>query len=74
MKRSDKKTKPDHLIDHLMSLQGGTVLGVAVTTDDVSDHDRTAALIIEVKGKKYNCWIMRDPEGNGPGWLDIEDE
>lgn len=71
---SRSKKKPDHLVEHLMSLQGGTILGVAVTTDDVGAHDRIAALIVEKDGKKMNCWILRDPEGNGPGWLDIEEE
>lgn len=30
--------------------------------------------IVMEKGKdKKLCWIDCDPEGNGPGWLEIED-
>lgn len=74
MRTKPMSKPPDHLLAHLEQLVGGTVLGVAATSMDPLDRDRCSALIIEKDGEKKTCWIMCDPEGNGPGWLDIEDE
>ena len=64
---------PDYFFDHYKILVGKTVRAVCVSKPDLSDEfgsreneygllftDGTAA------------WIMCDPEGNGPGFLDIQ--
>ena len=67
--KSDSKSKPlsppDYFADHYKKLVGKTVKGVAVDSRGGPDYalvftDGTAA------------WIMCDPEGNGPGFLDIQ--
>lgn len=57
-------------------LIGGTILGVIISrtdNEDQSDLPPPAWGIKVKKGKKeYHCWIDMDPEGNGPGHMDIE--
>ena len=57
-----------HMVKHLSQLAGKKIGGL-IEDKDTSD-------IGEVAGFKLNdgtlVWIMRDPEGNGPGHLDIQ--
>lgn len=64
-----KKPMPKHIEKHLVQILDGKVVSLA--WDDESDM---AGLIIQVpKGATKICWILCDPEGNGPGHLDISD-
>ena len=52
---------------HLGQLVGMTVTGLA------NDGAGNWGIMLENKSKqKLAAWISRDPEGNGPGWLQIE--
>jgi len=65
-----KRTNTDPYVDHLLPLVGGVVTQVLV--DDVPELGETCyGLRIQKAGKNYDCLIMRDPEGNGPGHLYI---
>ena len=61
--------KPNkYMVEHLSKLTGKTVKGVAfVPPDEWSE---------EMYGLEFTdgtvAWILRDPEGNGQGHLDIE--
>jgi len=53
----------------LEKLIGGTIHGIVV------DADGAPCLDIRLPdGRHVYAWVMRDPEGNGPGWLHIQDE
>jgi hypothetical protein len=69
-----KRINTDPEIEYLLPLVGGVITQVLV--DDQSDIDENCyGLRIEKNGKKFDCLILRDPEGNGPGHLMImEDE
>ncbi len=39
--------------------------------DDYEDRVKACGLVFQ-KGKQQRiCWLLQDPEGNGPGWLNI---
>lgn len=69
-----KRINTDPEIEYLLPLVGGVITQILV--DDQSDIDENCyGLRIEKNGKKFDCLILRDPEGNGPGHLMImEDE
>lgn len=69
-----KRIKTDPEIEYLLPLVGGVITQVLV--DDQSDMGENCyGLRIEKNGRKFDCLILRDPEGNGPGHLMIlEDE
>ncbi len=49
---------------------GGRVVDVEVLDGD----DPLACLVVErADGTEVLLWIMCDPEGNGPGWIDVQD-
>lgn len=49
-------------------LKGGTIISALSTPD--SD---AFGLLVQVGKKKINVWIDSDAEGNGAGWLSIEE-
>jgi hypothetical protein len=49
-------------------LIGGTITAAIVSGESFGFEVKTR------KGKKINVWVDCDPEGNGPGHLDIESE
>jgi len=69
-----KRIKTDPEIEYLLPLVGGVITQVLV--DDQSDMGENCyGLRIEKNGRSFDCLILRDPEGNGPGHLMIlEDE
>lgn len=70
---SDSK-KIDHVRNHLSALIGATILSV-VDDGGKDAHDRAYGLRVKRKDGTFAvAWIMRDAEGNGPGFLDYEDE
>ena len=62
-------------------LKGGTVQNIIVDRTAVSEFGQ-AAYGLQVKmpakpgqrSRKLHAWILCDPEGNGPGFLDIQEE
>ena len=56
--------------EHLSQVVGRTVAGIAVDSDSEADFGEPC------HGLRFGdgtvAWIMRDAEGNGPGFLDIE--
>jgi len=64
------KLVDDYNIQHLMPLVGGVVTQILI--DDVPELGETCyGLRIKKDGRNYDCFIMCDPEGNGPGHLEI---
>jgi hypothetical protein len=65
-----KRKSTDPEIDHLLPLVGGVITQVIV--DESEGNDETCyGIAVEKNGTRYECLIMRDPEGNGPGHLYI---
>lgn len=52
-------------------LVGGTITEALI--DEDPDDQTFAGFIVQNKDKTYAVWIARDPEQNGPGWLDVGD-
>ena len=53
----------------LQSLIGGSIEGII--EDTASDYPFHGLLVIN-KGRRFHVWVQCDPEGNGPGHLNIE--
>ena len=63
--------KPDPLLKSLSPLVGGTITTIIVE-DGTEPMDETHyGFIVEKNGKRFDCMILSDEEGNGPGHLDI---
>ncbi len=50
-------------------IEGYTIVGLAV--DEGEYGDIWEGLVLRKKNKEKVAWISRDPECNGPGFLDI---
>lgn len=57
--------------DYLTRLIGGTVTDAWDQKDD--EFGEVTVLRIEKPGKVFACWVMMDPEGNGPGFLNVQE-
>ena len=67
------KKNSDPEVDHLLSLVGGVITQVLV--DNAPElGDPCYGFRVEKKDNSFDCLIMRDPEGNGPGHLMIVKE
>ena len=63
MNNSDVEFMLKAIVD---KLKGGVIL------DAIADNDReTFGFLVKRDGEEIPVWVDRDPEGNGPGWLDI---
>lgn len=51
-------------------LVGGEITGAIRTEDD--DYPSWGIRVKTKKGEVFNCWIDCDPEGNGPGFMSLE--
>ena len=66
------------MAEHLAPLVGGRIMGLISTNDD-DPNDKVYGLNVVVDHgvgfptHKYDVWIQADPEGNGPGFLAIEE-
>ena len=55
---------------HYQQIVGGTVTGIA--WDVESFGEPTPVLMVKLpSGRTLQCAVLCDPEGNGPGFLDI---
>ncbi len=57
--------------EHYQQLIGWTVKSIAVDDND-PDEDEFIGLIMERGSKQKIAWVLMDPEGNGIGFLDIQ--
>ena len=53
----------------LKQLIGGKITDTVVTEDEES-----YGFVVEKDGAKKVCWVDCDPEGNGPGFVSIEEK
>lgn len=62
-----------HMIEEINKhLVGAMILGAIESEGD--DYFNDFGFMISKGGKKMTVWVQQDPEGNGPGWLAIENE
>tara|TARA_R100000789_G_scaffold83611_1_gene79190 strand:+ start:441 stop:641 length:201 start_codon:yes stop_codon:yes gene_type:complete len=54
-------------------LKGYTITGVVVSAPE-EDTEQVAGLTLEKNGTKKTAWVQSDPEGNGAGFLAIEED
>ncbi len=80
MARNNAKATDFH-IEHLSQLKGGTVRDVIVDQAATAEFGQPVyGLQLEISAKPgrssqiLHAWILCDPEGNGPGFLDIQQE
>lgn len=55
--------------EQLKQLVGGKIVDTVVTEDN-----ENYGFVVEVDGKEKVCWVDMDPEGNGPGWIQIQEK
>ena len=61
----------EQIIDNLL---GGTIIGTVVSPPDEEFGDEGFfGLQVMVMGKRKLMLVQSDAEGNGPGWVHIED-
>jgi len=61
---------------YLGNLVGWTVDRLILNVDTDGDEEPTWGLVLRHPDRpiaKTIAWIMSDSEGNGPGWLDLEE-
>ena len=65
-------TNAQYIADVLRNAKGAKLADILVDADEYGDA--WLGLVFE-KGRKHKTqwvvWVSRDPEGNGPGWLDV---
>jgi hypothetical protein len=57
----------DLMVSHLSRLIEFKVDGIVKSTSGLY------GLVLKLEQERLIVWIMSDPEGNGPGFLDIEE-
>lgn len=70
---SDAQFTADQIIKHLV---GGKITRAIATFEDgaAENHFEDFAGFVVKKGNRtINVWVQRDAEGNGGGWLALED-
>lgn len=79
-KNKNEAKKVDHTRAHLEQLVGSKILSIT------EDGEGWYGLVLErpiksaapsrhiIGSEIVVAWISRDPEGNGPGWLQIEED
>jgi len=65
----------NYLVKEYKKLEGYTITGVTTrpADEDYPGEDRFVGLVLEKKASKKTAWVQRDPEGNGRGFLMVED-
>jgi len=59
--------------EHYSQLIGWTVKGLmGFIKENDPDEQEFMGLIMERGSKQKIAWVLMDPEGNGPGFLDIK--
>jgi len=66
-----KDAENDWGFKHLKQLRGAICVDIVKNTD-TCHNEKEYGLVFRTKDRKIlTAWIMRDPEGNGSGHLDI---
>ena len=81
MPKYDKNTQRsiDYMVEHLKPLEGATITHVGVAVENFGSDDNPWWEVIPVLtvetplGSQYQVAVLQDPEGNGPGWIDINE-
>ena len=65
----------NYLVKEYKKLEGYTITGVTTSSvdEEYPGEDRFVGLVLEKKASKKTAWVQRDPEGNGRGFLMVED-
>ena len=65
----------NYLVKEYKKLEGYTITGVTTSTADEEypGEDRFVGLVLEKGVQEKIAWVQRDPEGNGRGFLMVED-
>ena len=63
-----------YMLEHLDPIIGTGIVGIAVDDETFSEPCYALRVKKSKNGPVKLVWIMCDPEGNGPGHLNIEDE
>ena len=63
--------KHNPMLKYLSPLVGATITTIIVEDGNDDMEETHYGFIAEKKGKRYECMILSDGEGNGPGHLDI---
>lgn len=64
----------NYLVKEYKKLEGYTITGVTTrpADEEYPGEDRFVGLVLEKKASKKTAWVQRDPEGNGRGFLMVE--
>jgi len=49
------------------------LVGGKIERSIVDENEGFPGFLVSNKGKNFLVWVSMDSEGNGPGWLDIEE-
>ncbi len=81
MANTGNRNTRDFHAEHLGRLTGGVIRGVITDPGAKAEFGQSIyGLDVEMPAapgrgaRRLNVWILCDPEGNGPGFLDIEEE
>lgn len=58
---------------HYQQIAGGTITGIAWDVDSFT-HPAPVLMVRMPSGTKLQCAVLCDPEGNGPGFIEIVPE
>lgn len=68
---SDPTIKDDYGFDHLRRLRASVCVDIVKNPDTDHGQDEYGLVFRKKDGSIVTAWIMCDPEGNGPGHLDL---
>lgn len=65
----------EFLAEWIKNNLAGTTIRNAVISEDKEDVGFQVVRKVEGRGnyEVLTVWVLRDPEGNGPGWLTMEE-
>lgn len=66
-----QKLQHEAEVKQARQLVGGTIETILETLPD-ADTGPSFGLLVVNKGRRFHVWVDCDPEGNGPGHLNIE--
>ncbi len=74
MNKPQFKDDAAYMANQIFTQLKGFTIGSPIVTPDDEEHERMFGFqVTRGDGMVRQVWVLRDPEGNGPGWLDIED-
>ena len=64
-------TRLDYMKEHMSVLKGAQIVETTAIEEDFDNEVVPVLLVKTPEGKFYQIDVLMDPEGNGPGHLDI---